>query len=1189
MRHLPFTFAGNLLVALFIGPALAAEVDFRRDVRPILASHCLKCHGPDEGKRQSGLRLDVREMALAAAESGERAIVPGKPEASELVRRINSADENEQMPPLATKNPLTGAQKATIKAWIAAGAPYQPHWSFIPPQRSPLPDVKDAAWPRGAIDRFVLARLEAAGLAPSPRVDKFTLARRVSLDLIGLPPTPEEAQAFVDDASPDAYERLVDRLLASPRYGERWARRWLDLARYADTNGYEKDRVRSIWPYRDWVIEALNRDLPFDQFTIEQLAGDMLPSATLAQRTATGFHRNTMLNEEGGIDPLEFRFHAMTDRVSTTATVWLGLTLGCAQCHTHKYDPFQHREYYSFMALLNNADEPEIDLPRDDLAARRSELESQIAAREADLANQFPPEGEIRWHDLKIVEATSSGGAKLEPVDDGSLRAAGPNPDKDTYTLVLASDVKRCSTIRLEALPDPSLGKNGPGRTPHGNFVLSELTAEIKTSPDEKPQPVKFVRAEADFAQDGFPAAHAIDASAKTGWAIHGPDPWNVRRVLTLHVEKPLDLAAETKWTIRLDQQHGTQHTLGRFRLSLGEPVEDARPLAVRRKAHLEMKFKSWLAAETEKAVRWDVLKPIKATSNLPLLTIQNDDTIFVTSDQSKSDRYDVTYANSTRGVTAIRLEVLPDERLPKHGPGRVFYEGPFGDFFLSEVTLTAGGKQVPFAAASQSFASGKDTAATAIDGDQQTGWSINGGQGKAHTAVFRLKEPLTDAAELSLSMLFEKYYAAGLGRFRVSVTSDERPVEAKQLPVDLERFLLRPAHERPRFEDRGPLLRFFLSQAPELATAREEIKKLRDQLPAFPTTLVLSERPASNPRPTFRHHRGEFLQPKERVEPGTLSVLPPLPAGAPRDRLTFARWMVAPENPLVGRVTMNRQWAALFGRGLVRTTEDFGLQGELPSHPELLDWLALEFPRQEWSLKRMHRLIVTSAAYQQSSRATPELLERDPRNELVSRGPRHRLEAELIRDVVLSAGGLLSGKVGGPSVFAPQPPGVSTEGTYGALAWNVSTAEDRYRRGLYIFIKRTAPYAMFGTFDAPSGEACVPRRDTSNTPLQALTLLNDVVFIEAAQELGRQFAAASGSPEEKLGRLWQRMLGRPAAGGEVDLLARYYATQVDRLTKNDLDADKIAGPGPGDAVQRAAWTLVARSVMNLDEMITKD
>jgi hypothetical protein len=453
---------------------------------------------------------------------------------------------------------------------------------------------------------------------------------------------------------------------------------------------------------------------------------------------------------------------------------------------------------------------------------------------------------------------------------------------------------------------------------------------------------------------------------------------------------------------------------------------------------------------------------------------------------------------------------------------------------------------------------------------------------------VFNLAEPLADAKELAVSLLFERYYAASLGRFRISATTDARPAEARGLPADVEELLLNPAEKRTASQ-RDRLLRHYLTVAPELAGERAATQKLRDQMPAYPTTLVLSERPPDNPRPTYVHRRGEFLQPAERVEPGVLSVLPPLPKNAPRNRLTFARWLVDPGNPLVGRVTMNRYWAAFFGRGLIRTTEDFGYQGEAPTHPELLDWLAVELVRQGWSVKKMHRLIVTSATYQQASRVTPELLQKDPHNQLLAHGPRSRLEAELIRDAALRMSGLLTPTIGGPSVFPPQPAGVSSEGTYGPLTWKVSEGPDRYRRGLYTFSKRTAPYAMATTFDAPSGEACLARREVSNTPLQALTLLNDPVFVEAAQALGRATASESASVENRAAHLFRRCLTRPPGDEELASLVKFYHAQKQRFANHELDAAAIAGPGDGDRIERAAWTVVARALLNLDETITKN
>ena len=1009
-------FIAVLLSTTTVFPVRGAEKEqagqdpFTSQVRPILARHCFKCHGPDDKARKAKLRLDLRDQAVKPAASGAVPIAPGKPEESELVQRIFAEDASERMPPAAAKVPLSESDKQVLKKWIADGAEYKTHWAFIPPRPGHVPQVHNARWPQNAIDAFILARLEAAGLRPAEQADRATLIRRLSLDLVGLPPTPDQVLAFWRDCSPNAYEKLVDTLLASPHYGERWARRWLDLARYADTNGYEKDRTRSIWPYRDWVIGALNADMSFDRFTVEQLAGDMLPDATASQKIATGFHRNTMLNEEGGIDPQEFRFYAMTDRVATTATVWLGLTLGCAQCHTHKFDPIPHRDYYQFMALLNNAEEPEMRVATPESERRRNELEATIAALVADLPNRFPP----------------------------------------------------------------------------------------------------------------------IDKANR----------------------------------------------------------DDRRTVEERRKANLESRFTEWVGREAAQTVRWHVLKPTRATANLPHLGVQEDGSIFASGDQSKRDVYTLRFSTELQRITAIRLEVLPDDRLPHGGPGRIFYEGPPGDFFLSEFNVKAADKAITL---KQATATGQNPAAIAasLDGDPQTGWSLGGGQGRAHSAVFQLTAPLNDAGELVIQLLFERYYAAGLGRFRISVTTDPQPIVARDTPAEIEEILLTP-HGRRAPEQNAQLRRHYLMVAPELAKERAAIEEIRKATPHNPTTLVLQERPPDNPRPTFIHNRGEYLQPTDRVQPAVLSILPHLPKDGPSNRLALARWLVSPDNPVSARVTMNRQWAAFFGRGLVRTAEDFGYQGEPPTHPELLDWLALELPRQGYSLKRMHKLIVMSATYQQSSRATPELLAKDPENRLMARGPRVRLEAEAIRDAALRTSGLLSERVGGPSVFPPQPAGVTTEGTYGGLEWKVSPGGDRYRRGLYTFTKRTAPFAMATTFDAPSGEVCVARREVSNTPLQALTLLNDPAFEEAAQALGQLMAARGGTVEERVDTLFRRCLTRAPDPDEASQLARFFLAQKRRFELKELDAAKIAGPGEGEASERAAWTVLTRVLLNLDEAVTK-
>jgi len=987
-----------VLLALALPASLpAASLDFQRDVRPILSNHCYHCHGPDEQGRKGKLRLDVREDALKAGKSGEVAIVPGQAETSEIIKRIFSHDEDELMPPPEAKKPITDAQKEILKRWVTEGAEYTPHWAFAKPVAAQVPAGKHP------VDHFIQKKLHEAGLEPATQASPETLIRRVYLDLTGLPPSPEEVTAFIDEAhrsngSHKPYEKIVDKLLASPAYGERWARRWLDLARYADTNGYEKDRERSIWPYRDWVIQALNADMPFDQFTIEQLAGDMLPGATLDQRIATGFHRNTMLNEEGGIDPLEFRFHAMTDRVATTGATWLGLTMQCTQCHTHKFDPITHTEYYGMMAFLNNADEPDLDLPD----------EAKAAEHQANL--------------------------------------------------------KRASTL-LKALP-----AKWPNQTPDNN-------------------------AETAFAQ--------------------------------------------------------------------------------------------WLKTERARSVTWQTLKPVKAVTNMPLLKIQPDDSLLGSGDITKTDTYDLTFAKSDQPVSAIRLEALPHDSLPAHGPGMCNYEGPKGDFFMGEFKVTANGKPVKIASATESYSKnnfGKNpaTAMLATDGDPQTGWSCAARYGERHEAVFVLAEPIPAGAEVKVQMLFGRHYACPLGHFRLSTSNDAKAV-ARDMENSLVSLLLKPTLADT---EKQPLWEHFLLTTPELAAHSKTVHQLRTP-PAFPISLVMRERPADHQRPTFRHHRGEFTQPKEAVEPVTLAVLHPFPQDKPKTRLEFARWLVSPENPLTPRVIVNRQWATLFGRGLVKTVDDFGYQGSLPSHPELLDWLSVEFVRRGWSMKKLHRVLVTSAAYKQSVQSSAVSDQKDPENVLISRFPRVRLEAEIIRDSMLSAAGLLNPKLGGPSVYPPQPESV-TEVAYGKFKWTPSTGNDRYRRSLYTFSKRTAPFALYTTFDAPTGESCLVKREASNSALQALTIMNDVIFTEGAQALGKVLASQKANDETTIRQLYLRVLSRQPDADEIQVTQAFLNQQRSRLKSGDLKASEITAIKEGDATEAAAWTLTARALFNLDEFITK-
>ena len=994
------------------GLARGEGPDFGREVRPILANRCFKCHGPDDATRQGGLRLDRRDDALAEADSGNRAVVPGHTDDSELVARINSADADVVMPPPDTKGVLTPGEKEILAAWIATGAPYAEHWAFGKPVRPPVPKVADAAGaaaPENPIDFFVRDRLARDGLRPSPEADRATLCRRVHFDLTGLPPTPAELDAFVADGSPDAYEKLVDRLLSSPRYGERWARRWLDLARYADTNGYEKDRERRIWPYRDWVIRALNDDMPFDAFTRRQIAGDLLPGATADDIVATGFHRNTMINEEGGIDPLEFRYLAMVDRVSTTGVTWLGLTTGCAQCHNHKYDPLTQADYYGLFACLDNADEPEWVIP-----------------------------------DAEQAKAVAD------------------------------------ATTRLET-------------------AWSEL-----------------------------------------------PGKW------------PLVPAAE------------------------GQPAPGP----------LEERFAGWEREEAAKAIDWRIVTPQSWQTSMPHLVVRDDGSILASGDVTKSDRYEIVFPAADIPIRAIRLEVLPDPSLPAYGPGMCWYEGPKGDFFLSELEITAGGARVPVAAATDSFngtaafSGAKSTASLALDGDMSSGWSTNGDQGRPHAAVFTFAEPVPPGTPLTLLMKFERHYACPLGCLRLSVTGASG-AEARGLTAPEEAALRKPAAERTEAEVKA-VRRRFLAAAPELVEPMKEIRGLEAQRWAGPTTLVLQERPADNPRKTFLRHRGEYTQARQEVAPAVPAFLPGLPEGTHASRLALAEWLVSPQHPLTARVTVNRQWQAFFGRGIVPTLEDFGFQGTPPSHPQLLDWLATTFVDDlGWSLKKLHRLIVTSATYRQDSAANAAHLAADPANILLARGPRVRLEAEQIRDGLLRAAGLLSEKMYGPGVRPPQPAGV-TETAYGGGVWEPSPGEDRHRRSLYTFQKRTAPFAFVTTFDGPSGDSCLARRDVSNSALQALTLMNDPMFVEVARALGAAALSGPGDDAARLDDLGRRVLSRPFAAGERGALLGFLRVQRERLAAGELDATKLGGEGGGDPIDRAAWMLVARAVMNLDETVVK-
>ncbi len=962
---------------------------FASQVRPILAARCYGCHGPDV--QQSGLRLDSLAAIWKGSDSG-KIIVPGKSQQSRLVRRL-MAQERPMMP--YGGPPLSSTELTVIQKWIDAGAggpdsaapiatiKAAKHWAYVKPIRPVLPAVKDAGWVRNPIDRFVLAKLEQEGLKPSPEAAKTALLRRVYLDLTGLPPSIKEVDEYLADKSSDAYEKVVDRLLASPHYGERWARPWLDLARYADSNGYEKDRIRTAWEYRDWVIRALNSGLSFRDFTIQQIAGDMLPNPTNDQLIATGFNRNSMLNQEGGIDIDEYYWYSLVDRVNTTASVFLGSTLGCAQCHNHKFDPYLQKDYYRFLAFFNNLqhtgvgsgdrwmDEPELALPTPDQARRSKQITAQIAVLQAKLDTQTAEldaaqkawetrlqEAESEWHLLKVASAKSLGGATLTAEADGSVLASGANPQADTYTLQVTNEIAGATAIRLEVMPDASLPHNGPGRDAEGNFFLSDF--EVSS--------VKWKSAEADEAQDGYGAGGIIQKSnGLSGWAIDASSGTALRRQAVFIAQQPLPVGTLTI-TLKHMMRHSSRN-LGHFRLSAGSMADPA---------------------------------------------------------------------------------------------------------------------------------------------------------------------------------------------FIVRIPARDRPLLAV---------------EKRTAEQTAKLSKDFRTVAPSLDPIRKQMADLRDDLKklGIATAMVMEEKPTFLRPAAYIRERGTFTSPGELVYADVPSALGALPKDAMPNRLGLAEWLVSDDNPLTARVAVNHFWETIFGHGIVETSEDFGTQGDPPSHPELLDWLATEFMQNGWDMKKIQRLMVTSATYRQDSRVSPELLERDPYNKLYARGPRFRVEAEMVHDIALSASGLLSGKMYGPGVFPYQPEGVWNI-PYSSDKWIQSEGEDRYRRSVYTFIRRSAPYPSLVTYDAPSREFCTVRRVRTNTPLQALTSLNDPYFFSAAQALAKRMSSEGGSSvAQRITYGYRLTVSREPTAAELARVSAFYKSQLANMP------------------EAAALTMVANVLLSMDETITKE
>ncbi|MDC0156428.1 PSD1 and planctomycete cytochrome C domain-containing protein [Verrucomicrobia bacterium] len=962
------------LLSLPFASSLAGEISFNRDIRPILSANCFSCHGPDKKARKAKLRLDTQEGALFDL-GGYRALEPGKADDSELILRVESNDPDEVMPPPDSGHELTENDRKVLRQWVNAGGKYETHWSFKRPVKAPLPKTNRTDWPLLPLDHFILSKLESNGMKPSRDLDRHRWIRRVSLDLTGLPPTPEDADSFAADKGEDAYEKVVDRLLSSNTYGEHWARMWLDLARFADTKGYEKDRHRDVWRYRDWVIDAFNKDMPFDQFTTEQLAGDLLPEPTAGQMLATAFHRNTMENDEGGTDNEEFRVAAVKDRVDTTVQVWMGLTMGCAKCHSHKYDPISIEDYYSFYAIFNQTEDadqvtPVMPFPTADQSIGMKELEDEIDSLKERIKSK--PDGFSEalakwkkqleknplWTPLRLLKMESKGKVTLSQSKNGTLSVNKENPEKDTWILTLrVPEGKPLRAIRIDALP-----KKKGGEWKDKNVALRELTVEwIEVG--KPPVPLTLKNPRADFSQRGWEVAKAIDGKTNAGWAF-SPKA-SERHVAIFDFANPV---SGGRLKVTLEQEYGQGLLFEKFRISAS--------------THLT----KWLTPQ---------------------------------------------------------------------------------------VDLTRG-----------------------------------------------------------LNQLFEKV---------------EFP-QTRKLHTQLE-------------------------------SLNQRLGKLKNGLTKIP---IMRERPPSRHRENRIHNRGNFLDQGDKVQPHVPKVFGQLPKDAKANRLGVSHWLMQPENPLTARVMVNRVWARLFGKGLVETEEDFGSQGLMPSHPQLLDWLAIDYRENGWSLKKMLRTIVLSRTYRQSSFLSPQSLASDPVNRFLGRGPRFRLSAEVLRDQSLFASGLLTREIGGPSVMPPQPPGV-WKSTYSGEKWKNATGPDRYRRALYTYLKRTSPHPAMITFDAGSGEVCQIRRIRTNTPLQALITLNDEAYVEASGALATLMLKSSDVLAQQITFGFRKTLIRKPDSEELKRLIELYRQLEPEFSKKEdfLASAKLKTGDP-------AMVALASVLLNLDETLMK-
>ncbi|MGB7159871.1 MAG: PSD1 and planctomycete cytochrome C domain-containing protein [Tepidisphaeraceae bacterium] len=1037
-----FVFAA---IACVIQPALAAPpahpVDFNRDIRPILSENCYVCHGPDKNKRKADLRLDTKEGIFSTPDEAT-IVVPREPDKSALLQRISTDDEDDRMPPSKTGKTLKPEQVALIKRWIEEGAEWKGHWSYIKPVRPELPPGGAGGFVRNEVDRFVAASLKDAGVAPSSEADRVTLIRRLSFDLTGLPPMPEEVAKFLDDKSASAYDTVVDRLLASKHYGERMAVYWLDLVRYADTVGYHGDQPRQISPYRDYVINAFNDNKPFDRFTVEQLAGDLLPDPTTDNKVASAYNRLLQTSGEGGAQAKEYIVKYAADRVRNASSVWLGATMACCECHDHKYDPFSQRDFYTFAAFFADIQEipisvpqPELSIPDDKQKAELKQFDRKIAKLKTTLATATPAlaaaqrewerslkdDDKIAWTVITPVDARSTDGGSVRLLPDGSVLVTNVSSDTNTYTITGTTITKSVTAIRLEALPDGRQPSKGPGRAPNGNFVLNEFSVSLADGP-------------------ALPAAEAA-------------------RLATPPTTRPVAL----------------------------------------------------------------------------------------------------------RNATATVEQTAFAETLPLR----------------------------------------KYAASYAIDGklDRAQGWAILPEKGKDSYAVFETAESFGDGSPLTFRAELVHNFGSQhtLGRFRISVTDAPRPVAArstKELPPEMAEILAIEPSARSDAQQRA-LAFHYRSIAPILDPVRSELASTNEAKKQFDATIPRTLISVSGaPRVTRILGRGNWQDDSgEVVQPAVPHFLKQLDAKDRRaTRLDLAKWFTDKDNPLVARVFVNRVWALLFGQGLSKGLEDLGSQGESPTHPELLDHLATDFVEHGWDVKRLVRQIVTSAAYRQTSRPTKDLQERDPFNKLLARQGRFRLDAEFVRDNALAISGLLVPTVGGPSVKPYQPAGYWDFLNFPLRTYDQDKGERIYRRGMYTWWQRTFLNPSLLAFDAPSHEECTAQRVQSNTPQQALVLLNDITYVETARVLAERMIQQGGASDvDKVQWAYARAVSRPATQAEVEVLTDMLAKHRKAFTAHPDEAKKLIATGEFaqasdvDAVELAAWTNVARTILNLHETITRN